>query len=172
MITHKFNRIRLVGGSGSGKSYLAPRLSSLLGVDFVSLDALRYDFSKNYKFSKKNRRSDDEFVRLVNDVVSRETWIIDGGYYVLTKNTYDSSDVIIFLNPSFSRRLFNTLKRFFKKIFEGKYEGLFNYFYLTSYNIRARKKWRDRTFELKENYGSKFLVFKSADDAFDWFSKN
>lgn len=113
MIKHKFDRVRLVGDSGSGKSYLAPRLSFLLGVDFVSLDTLRYDFSKNYRFDKDNRRTDEEFIRLVKGVVSRKRWIIDGGYYVLTKNTYDSADVIIFLNPSFSRRLFNTLKRFF-----------------------------------------------------------
>jgi adenylate kinase family enzyme len=165
----KFDRIRLVGGSGSGKSYLAPKLSSLLNIDFVSLDTLRYDFSKNYKFSGKNRRSDDEFIRLVNEVVSKDKWIIDGGYYFLTKNTYDSADIIIFLNPSFFKRLFNTLKRFFKRMFNGKYEGLLNFFSLTLYNIRARKKWRNRTKELRELYSSNFFVFRSADDAFDWF---
>jgi len=168
---NKFNKIRIVGGSGSGKSYLGKNISFLIGVPLTSLDELKYAFSNTCKFDNNNKRSDEEILKLLKKVTIKKKWIIDGVYYILTKDTYDSADVIIFLNPSFLKRFFNTVNRFFKRIFENKYEGLLNFFSLTIYNIKTRQKWRERESLIRNIYKNKFFVFKSADSAFDWFVK-
>ena len=169
MVKNKFNKIRITGASGSGKSYLGQKISSLVGISLIQLDALRYDFSISHRFDNKNRRSDDEMVKLLKKISIKDKWVIEGGYFWLTKDTFDDADVIIFLRPCFSKRLFNVFKRFFQKLFGGKYEGLFNFFSLISYNFSARRKWCAREKLVVETFGSKVYFFKSANDAFSWF---
>ena len=169
MIKTKFNKIRITGASGSGKSYLGAKISKHVGVSLTSLDELKYDFSKNYKFDDKNKRTDEEMTNLLNEVITKKKWIIEGAYHKLTKSTFDDADVIIFLKLKYRVRFFNTLNRFFKRLLKGRYEGLLNFFKLTHYNISARHKWHERELFFIQNYGDKTHFFSSADNAYDWF---
>ncbi|MBW3020529.1 hypothetical protein KY334_04485 [Candidatus Woesearchaeota archaeon] len=167
----KFKKIRICGASGSGKTHLGEKLQKLTNIKFTPLDNLRYDFSKTHKHEVK--RSDKEARKLLDKLLKQKSWIIDGGYYTLSKDTYDDADLIIFLNPSFGKRFLNTLKRFFRRIKEGKHEGLKNYADLTLSNVKLRKVWDEERPKLfKEMYDKKIHFFNSADEAFDWFSKN
>ena len=170
MDSHKWNKIRITGGSGSGKTYLASRISLLTGIPLTSMDDLTYDFSQTHRFSHK--RSIPERQQLLAKVMSKNKWVLEGGYYSAVTHTYDSADIIIFLHPSFIRRLFNTFKRFFKRLFSGKCEGFRNFLKLTRDNFSSRRKWQvDRYIVFNKNYPSKCFTFKSADDAFKWFKK-
>ena len=169
MVKNNFKKVRITGASGSGKSYLGQKISSIMGLSLVSLDAVRYDFSTSHRFDNENRRSDDEMVELLKKFTVKDEWVIEGGYFWLTKDTFADADVIIFLRPNFPKRFFNVFKRFFQKLFSGRYEGLFNFFSLISYNFNARRKWREReSFALRE-YSGKIYFFSSADSALSWF---
>lgn len=49
----KYNKIRITGGSGSGKTYLGKLLEKKTKIKFIMLDHLRYDFSNTHKFDVK-----------------------------------------------------------------------------------------------------------------------
>lgn len=71
-------KIHIIGGPGSGKSFLAEKLSKELGISHFDLDDLQWD---NKSASYGIKRSPDERDRLLNDVLSHNDWIIEGVYY-------------------------------------------------------------------------------------------
>ena len=58
-------KIHIIGGPGSGKSFLAEKLSKELGISHFDLDDLQWD---NKSASYGVKRSPDERDRLLNDV--------------------------------------------------------------------------------------------------------
>jgi len=68
------SRVAVVGAAGSGKSAFAERLSRLLGIAHVELDALfwRPGWTPG---------PPDSFVSRVREVVAGAEWIVDGNYY-------------------------------------------------------------------------------------------
>jgi hypothetical protein len=106
---------------------------------------------------------------MVRAIVRRKAWLIEGGYYSAFEYTYDAADIVIFLQPSFGARLWNTVARFFRRIAAGKYEGFSNFVELFSYNVRTRNKWPERVQVFRKLYGDKLHVFANADEAYKWF---
>lgn len=97
---------------------------------------------------------------------------MEGSWYSFSKKTFDETDLIIYLKPSFSKRILNTTKRFIRRFKEGKNEGFFNFIRLTKYNFSSINKWQKKRFIFfKEKYPNKFHCFKSADEAYKWFIK-
>ena len=66
-------RVSLLGSGGSGKSTLARRLGEATGLPVVHLDAL-------YWRPNWTKTPSDEWFETVSEIVSRESWIIDGNY--------------------------------------------------------------------------------------------
>ncbi|MEI7024429.1 hypothetical protein [Paenibacillus sp. y28] len=66
-------RIMIIGSGGSGKSTFARKLGALTGIPVYHLDALHW---KPGWVPTAN----DERDLLMNGLVERETWIIDGNY--------------------------------------------------------------------------------------------
>ena len=169
----KWNKIRISGGSGSGKTYLGKKLEKLTGIKYTRMDAIAYDLNKSFRFSEKNKRPFSERKKMINNILKRKKWIMEGGYYTQAEHTYDQSDLLIMLRPSLMKRIWNTVKRFFKRIFQGKYEGIINFIKLTIFNIKSRKKWQtDRCELFSKEYSKKYVCFRSADDAYEWFLNN
>ena len=161
-------KIRICGGSGSGKSYLAQKISRHTKITCTHLDHLRYDFSQTHKFIHK--RSKKEFDKRVTKAASKSSWIIEGGYYNATKDTYEQSDIIMYLRPVFIKRIYHTIKRFITRIRDKKYEGVGSFIRLSIYNFSTRKKWQTTRLQLfRKRYSDKLHVFSSADNAYEWF---
>jgi adenylate kinase family enzyme len=90
------DRIAIVGCGGSGKSWLARALGSLLGVTPVHLDGLYYD--PNWQ-----PLDQDRFAALQRDLVATPRWIIDGNYASSLSVRLRSADTVIFLDlPSWT----------------------------------------------------------------------
>jgi adenylate kinase family enzyme len=66
-------RVSVVGCSGSGKSTLARRLSGVLGVPHIELDALHWgpDWSA---------ASAEELSERVRQATAADAWVVDGSY--------------------------------------------------------------------------------------------
>jgi adenylate kinase family enzyme len=166
----KPNKIRITGGSGSGKTYLGKKIAEQTKIELTSMDKVAYDFSKTTKFDHK--KPEQEIKKEIQKILKRKKWIIEGGYYKLTKKSYDEAEIIIYLKPSLKKRITNTTKRYIKRLIERKNEGLLNFTKLTVYNIKTRNKWQKQRQELfKEKYKNKIKFFKTADEAQDWFVK-
>jgi adenylate kinase family enzyme len=100
-------RILVLGSGGAGKSTFSRRLSLRLGIPVVHLDAL-------YWRPGWSEPPVEEWKRIQQDAVARDTWIMDGNY----SNTIDARlaacDTVIFLDLPRTLCLWRVIKRSFK----------------------------------------------------------
>ncbi len=100
-------RILILGGSGSGKSTLARKLGEKLGLPVIHLDTLYW---------KKGWTpvSADEFDALLEEVLRREAWIVDGNYDRTLPARLEVCDTVLYLDYPRIVCLWGIGKRIFK----------------------------------------------------------
>ena len=102
-------RIHIIGGPGSGKSFVAAELSRRLGVPAYDLDDLFWDGSA----SRYGVRADvDERDRRLVAIVAQDGWVIEGVYYGWLAPSFDAADMIIEPSPSIWVRHWRVMRRF------------------------------------------------------------
>ena len=84
-------RILIIGSPGSGKSTLAGRISAKLDIPCVYLD--RIFWKPNWIETPK-----EEFDRLVQIELEKESWIIDGNYKRTLSHRLKYADTVIWLD--------------------------------------------------------------------------
>ncbi|HEU0085955.1 MAG TPA: hypothetical protein VFQ59_03300 [Candidatus Paceibacterota bacterium] len=85
------NKILIVGDACRGKSTLASKLSSKLGIQHHSTD----DFLYEIKFTKY--RDEQEAFDSISEIFKNEKWIVEGTTKKLYRSGLESSDIIIHL---------------------------------------------------------------------------
>lgn len=109
------NKISIIGGSGTGKTTLSNNLGKKYHLPVYHLDAFHY--SRDWEVRDKEER-DKDIIKTMN----QEKWIIDGNYFFTLKERLEKSDVIIFLDYSFSTRIKGAVGRYLKNIGKEKME--------------------------------------------------
>lgn len=164
-----YNRISIIGGSGTGKSTLCEILAKKLKLPAIHLDAI--NFNENWVEIAKEERD-----KIISAKAKEEKWIIDGNYNKTLKERFDNADLIIWLDYSTYMQLKGVLKRFLKTRnrerpeIPGCKERLdFNFIkYVITYN----KKKRPEIIEmLKEVPKDKVLIFKKQKDLNRWIKE-
>ena len=89
-----FSRIVILGTTGSGKTTLAKRLSHVLQIPAVELDAFRH--GPNW-----TETPDQVFRERVADSLNSEGWIVDGNYSVARDLIWPRATTLIWLDYSF-----------------------------------------------------------------------
>jgi len=97
----------IVGPSGAGKSTLARRLGAKLGVPVIHLDALYW--RPGWKETPK-----DEWAAQVDELLQRDSWIMDGNYSGTFAKRIAAADTIVYLD--FPRRhcVYGVMSRWWK----------------------------------------------------------
>lgn len=129
-------KIHIIGGPGSGKSFLAEKLSKELGISHFDLDDLQWD---NKSASYGVKRSPEERDRLLNDVLSHNDWIIEGVYYAWCQQCFADADRIYVLNVPRYKYRYRIIRRFVRRklgLEKGKKENL--------KSLRELLKWADK----------------------------
>ena len=164
-----YNRISIIGGSGTGKSTLCEILAKKLKLPAIHLDAI--NFNENWVEIDKKERD-----KIISAKTKEEKWIIDGNYNKTLKERLKRADLIIWLDYSTYMQLKGVLKRFLKTRnkerpeIPGCKERLnFNFIkYVITYN----KKKRPEIIEmLKEVTKDKVLIFKKQKDLNRWIKE-
>ncbi|MBE6780400.1 MAG: DNA topology modulation protein FlaR [Ruminococcaceae bacterium] len=117
-------KIRIIGCSGSGKTYLAKRLSERYNIPSFDLDDIQWDNSQNsygvkMPIEKRNR--------MLNDILQQPNWIIEGVYYAWVQKSFEDADVIYVLDMPKRLYRYRIIKRFIKRkvgLEKGKKETL------------------------------------------------
>lgn len=117
-------KIHIIGCSGSGKSYLARKLSKKYQIPCYDLDDLQWDNeSESYgiKMDPAKRNT------LLQEILKQENWIMEGVYYKWVGDSFRDADIIYVLKiPSLICK-YRILKRFLRrrlKLETGKKETL------------------------------------------------
>jgi adenylate kinase family enzyme len=117
-------KIHIIGGPGSGKTWMARRLSGIYNIPRFDLDDIFWDKDAHHygvKASPKKRNS------ALAKILSSRSWIIEGVYYSWLKDSFELADLIIILNTSIWLRDARILRRFLKRklgMFTTKKESL------------------------------------------------
>ena len=97
-------RIAVIGCSGSGKTYLAKKLSEVLDLPLVHLDQIYWN--PGWVPS-----TEEEFARTQREIVEEPSWIIDGNYNASIDIRIEAADTIIWFDFPTHRCLIGTLAR-------------------------------------------------------------
>jgi adenylate kinase family enzyme len=107
-------RVSVVGCSGSGKSTLARRLSGVLGVPHIELDALHWgpDWSA---------ASAEELSERVLEATAADAWVVDGNYQSkLGTLVWERADTVVWVNPPRWRVMWRSVSRIVRRAVTGQ----------------------------------------------------
>ena len=84
-------RVLVIGPGGSGKSTFARRLGQILGIEVKHLDSF-------YWRPGWTKPSNEDWIKTVNDLISGDSWIIDGNFGGTLPLRVERCDTVIFLD--------------------------------------------------------------------------
>ncbi|USN45433.1 MAG: hypothetical protein H6502_05280 [Candidatus Woesearchaeota archaeon] len=150
-------KFHIIGGPGSGKSYLGKELSKLLKINYYNLDKIYYGYSNN-----------SERIKELNKIIGKKEWIIEGHWCDWVKKGFASSNTIIFLDLRLLKRDLNLFKRLFKRTFNLEKGRKLNFGDFVEM-LKLSHQWnRVEINKTVEKYSNKTIMFKKADFALDY----
>ena len=99
-----YNRINVVGTTGSGKSMLAERIAVRLNLSFIELDALYW--RPNWRGTP-----DEEFIPKVKDAIRKPGWVVAGNYSRVRHIIWPRAEVVVWLDYAFPLVFWRLFKR-------------------------------------------------------------
>jgi adenylate kinase family enzyme len=87
-------RIAVIGTPGAGKTTLARRIATRLGVPHIELDAINWQAG----WRDLARHDPPEFVRRVSEAIRAEAWVADGNYGVVRDQIWRRATHLIWLD--------------------------------------------------------------------------
>ena len=125
-------RIYIIGSTGSGKTYLARKLSLLFGIKSYDLDDI-YWIKKYYK-----KRDENVKQRMLERIYQKKEWIIEGVYSSWIEKAIKKCDLVIWLDLPLHIRILRIFKRF---ILDNKYkESLKDVIGIMNFSSKYKKK--------------------------------
>lgn len=157
-------KIHIIGGSGTGKSYIADILSKQFRVPHFDLDDIFWDNNSQYYGIKMpiNRRT-----KLLEKILQEENWIIEGVYYKWLEDSFKKADYIFILNVSTWVYKYRIILRFLKRkvgIAKGKKETIESLIKLIKWTDNYNKETIPKIIDFLEPYKKKVIVLESAID--------
>ena len=79
------NKIHIIGEVGSGKTYLAGKLSQQLNINYYQLDNVVWRRGEE----SDTRNPKEVRDAILNDIVNQEKWIIEGVHYKWVQRSFE-----------------------------------------------------------------------------------
>ena len=157
-------KIRIIGCSGSGKTYLAKRLSKKYNIPSFDLDDIQWDNSQNsYGFKMPIEKR----TQMLNDILQQPDWIIDGVYYAWVQKSFEDADIIYVLDTPKWLYKFRIIRRFVKRKIgfeKGKKETLKSVCELLKWTHTFQNTNMKEIIRILEPYKEKVVYIKKKDE--------
>lgn len=153
-------KIRIIGCSGSSKTYFAKRLSQKYNIPNYDLDDIQWDNSQNsygVKMPVEKRN------QMLNDILQQPEWIIDGVYYAWVQRSFEEADMIYVLNMPKYLYSFRIIKRFINRkigLENGKKETLKSVYNLLKWTDTFQKTNMKDIIKILEPHKNKVVFIK------------
>ena len=105
-------KIHIIGGSGSGKTFLAEKLSKEHNLPHYDLDDIMWD---NQSDTYGVKRDMEERKKLLDEILQNDDWIIEGVYYKWCKQCFADADKIYLLNVPRYKYRYRIMRRFIRR---------------------------------------------------------
>ena len=151
-------RIIVIGSSCSGKSTFSQQLSEKYKIKYIELD--QFHWLPNWQ-----ERSDREFIQLVDQATSADTWVVDGNYSKARDTMWPRATQIIWLNHSFHLVLYRAITRSISRIITGKelFSGNKESFRKTFFSRDSIILWVLKTYHKKQKEYALLLTHQHID---------
>ena len=157
-------RIRIIGCSGSGKTYLAKRLSKKYNIPNFDLDDIQWDNSQNSYGVKMPIETRNQ---MLNDILQQSDWIIEGVYYAWVQKSFEDADIIYVLDiPEWLYKI-RIIRRFIKRkcgFEKGKKETLTSVCNLLKWTDTFQKTNMKEIKEILGPYKNKVVFIKKKEE--------
>ena len=153
-------KIRIIGCSGSGKTYLAKKLSQKYSVPYFDLDDIQWDNNKNSYGVKMPLEKRNQ---MLNNILQRPDWIIEGVYYAWVQKSFEDADLIYVLDIPKWLYKFRIIKRFIKRktgIEKGKKETLKSVYNLLKWTDTFQNTNMKEIISILESHKEKVVYIK------------
>lgn len=170
-------RISVIGTSGSGKTTMAKRLASRLGLPHVELDALHW--GPNW-----TEEPDAVFRERAGNALASWGWVVDGNYHVVRDIVWSRADTLVWLDYSLPLILWRLTRRTFRRaagreeIWHGNRESLRTHFFTKDslylwvlQTYRRRRREYPQLFRDPEFGHLKVIHLRSAREAGAWLAR-
>ncbi|EIC86336.1 shikimate kinase [Serratia sp. M24T3] len=97
-------KINVIGTSGSGKSTFARQLAQKLAIPYIEMDALFWQ--TNWQGS-----TDEQLFEKLEQAIAQPAWVLDGNYRRSQPIKWRDIDLIVWVDYSFGRTLYQAVKR-------------------------------------------------------------
>jgi adenylate kinase family enzyme len=105
-------KIHIIGGPGSGKSYLAAILSGKYSLPILDLDTIFWDNRSSHYDIKADPL---ERNKVLDVFLEQKAWVVEGVYYSWLSSSFRKADVIIVLTTPVWLRALRIIRRFLKR---------------------------------------------------------
>ncbi|MFH1916599.1 MAG: hypothetical protein ABIJ21_05010 [Nanoarchaeota archaeon] len=159
------NRIYIIGGPGSGKSYAAKKISRHLNTPSLDLDTIFWA-KEDTNYTKK--ASEKERDKLLVKTITKKSWIIEGSYTKWVSPIIQSADTIILLKPPTLIRSLRLIKRSIGRTLtreKKQKENIMAFIKLMRFNHQFNKIHIKRIENDLNTCKATIYTFKKADDA-------
>lgn len=102
-------KIHIIGAPGSGKTYIAKKVSNKLMVPIYQLDHLFWDMESAYQGSQTQPVKRDHQLK---QIIMNEKWVVEGVYYRWVEESFSKADYIIVLKTNVHIRRWRIIKGF------------------------------------------------------------
>lgn len=109
----RFQRINVIGTSGSGKTTFARRLAQALDLPYYEMDAL-------YWLPGWREPSYPDFMARVEAVTVQPRWVLDGNYSRTQPIKWKQVEQVIWVDPSLARTVWRVTARTIRRSFTGE----------------------------------------------------
>ena len=157
----KYNKIYIIGPVGSGKTTFATALSKKYNIKYYELDKVSWDDDNGHV-----KRPIDEAIKIINDIISKDSWVIEDVGRDKFKLGREKADIIYYIKLSRLKSYFRVSKRWLKqRLGKERYNHpptIGQFFYFISTVNSYYKKQKDKIKSL-EKYGEKVVFVTNKD---------
>ena len=157
-------KIYIIGCSGTGKTYLAKKLSNKYNIPHYDLDNIYWDNSfQKYGIKTEVEKRD----KLLKNILEKDSWIIEGIYYKWLEQSFKDADIIYILDlPKYIYK-FRIIKRFIKRklrLEAGKKETLKSLLNLLKWTDKFQNENMKEIIKIFEKYKEKVHFIKNKNE--------
>ena len=160
----------MIGGPGSGKSFIAAKIAATFGVKVYDLDDLFWDpHVPGYRVRADKEKRDQALAA----IAMQDAWVIEGAYYKWLIPSFERADLIIILNTSVWLREWRIVKRtvpcLFRRSLSTKKESLGSLLNLLQWNHTYQKNVLSPARALISSLGKSAIECRTLADVFGVF---